>query len=108
MLLNYVCPPALLEPLVPAGTELDTWDDHTVVSLVGFLFADTRRVHPLPFITGTNCDQIDRSVGSVSLAPAHRTLVCRYFRIHPAGNASTCDSVRLKLRGRTDDESSGR
>lgn len=24
VLLNYECPPALLEPLVPAGTELDT------------------------------------------------------------------------------------
>ncbi len=42
VLLNYVCPPSLLEPLVPTGVELDTWDGHTLVSLVGFLFADTR------------------------------------------------------------------
>lgn len=42
VLLNYVCPPALLEPLVPAGTVLDHWDGRTLVSLVGFLFRDTR------------------------------------------------------------------
>ncbi len=38
VLLNYLCPPTLLEPLVPAGTELDTWQGETLVSLVGFLF----------------------------------------------------------------------
>ncbi len=41
VLLNYVCPRRLLEPLVPAGTELDEWEGQTQVSLVGFLFADT-------------------------------------------------------------------
>ena len=40
--LNYACPPRLLEPLVPAGTELDAWQGETLVSLVGFLFTDTR------------------------------------------------------------------
>lgn len=42
VLLNYACPRAWLEPLVPAGTELDDWQGETLVSLVGFLFADTR------------------------------------------------------------------
>jgi uncharacterized protein YqjF (DUF2071 family) len=42
ILLNYACPPELLEPLVPAGTELDQWNGHTLISLVGFLFRDTR------------------------------------------------------------------
>ena len=42
MLLNYPCPAALLAPLVPAGTTLDAWEGETLVSLVGFLFADTR------------------------------------------------------------------
>ena len=42
VLLNYPCPRRLLESLVPAGTELDSWDGETLVSLVGFLFADTR------------------------------------------------------------------
>lgn len=50
VLLNYECPRALLEPLVPVGTELDTWDGHTLVSLVGFRFADTRLLGvPVPF-----------------------------------------------------------
>lgn len=42
VLLNYVCPRSLLEPLVPAGTELDDWDGRHLVSLVGFMFRDTR------------------------------------------------------------------
>ena len=42
VLLNFVCPPELLDPLVPAGTTLDRWDGHALVSLVGFLFSDTR------------------------------------------------------------------
>jgi len=39
--LNYPCPPALLEPLVPRGTELDSWQGQTFVSLVGLHFRDT-------------------------------------------------------------------
>jgi uncharacterized protein YqjF (DUF2071 family) len=42
VLLNYTAPVGLLEPLVPRGTELDRFGDEAVVSLVGFLFADTR------------------------------------------------------------------
>ncbi len=42
LLLNYECPEALLRPLVPSGTELDLWDGRALISLVGFLFADTR------------------------------------------------------------------
>lgn len=50
VLLNYACPRALLEPLAPAGTELDSWDGHTLISLVGFLFVDTRLLGvPVPF-----------------------------------------------------------
>ena len=50
VLLNYVCPPALLEPLVPRGTALDSWNGDTLVSLVGFLFSDTRLLGvPIPF-----------------------------------------------------------
>lgn len=39
---NYEIDPALLQPFVPAKTELDTWNNRTYVSLVGFLFHDTR------------------------------------------------------------------
>lgn len=50
VLLNYACPAALLAPLVPAGTTLDTWDGEALVSLVGFLFADTRLLGiPIPW-----------------------------------------------------------
>jgi uncharacterized protein YqjF (DUF2071 family) len=41
-MLNYVVPPEILAPLVPAGTELDVWEGKTFVSMVGFLFLDTR------------------------------------------------------------------
>lgn len=42
VMVNYEVPPALLAPLVPAGTELDTWHGATLASLVGFRFLDTR------------------------------------------------------------------
>jgi hypothetical protein len=41
-MLNYRVDPAVLAPFVPAGTELDAWQGRTFVSLVGFLFLDTR------------------------------------------------------------------
>jgi hypothetical protein len=41
-MVNYEVPPAILEPRVPAGTALDSWNGKTYVSLVGFLFLDTR------------------------------------------------------------------
>jgi uncharacterized protein len=41
-MLNFEVDPALLHPLVPAGTELDDFGGRTFVSLVGFLFLDTR------------------------------------------------------------------
>ena len=50
VLLNYCCRREWLEPLVPSGTELDTWQGETLVSLVGFLFTDTRLLGvPVPF-----------------------------------------------------------
>ena len=49
-LLNYVIDPEILQPLVPAGTELDDWQGRTFVSVVGFLFLDTRvRGIAIPF-----------------------------------------------------------
>jgi uncharacterized protein len=41
-MLNYRVDPALLHPLVPRGTTLDHWQGTTWISLVGFLFRDTR------------------------------------------------------------------
>jgi len=39
---NYEVDPALLVPLVPRGTELDTWNGTTYASLVAFRFQGTR------------------------------------------------------------------
>ena len=39
---NYEVPPGLLAPYVPLGTELDLYEGKALVSLVGFLFKDTR------------------------------------------------------------------
>lgn len=50
VMLNYEIDPAVLAPLVPPGTELDTWRGRTFASMVGFLFLDTRVLGlPIPF-----------------------------------------------------------
>jgi uncharacterized protein len=41
-MLNYEVEPRLLSGFVPAGTELDSWNGKTFVSLVGFRFLKTR------------------------------------------------------------------
>jgi len=41
-MLNYEIDPAVLQPWLPAGTELDLWNGKTLVSVVGFLFLKTR------------------------------------------------------------------
>jgi uncharacterized protein YqjF (DUF2071 family) len=41
-MVSYEVDPALLLPLVPAGTELDRFDGRCFVSVVGFLFEDVR------------------------------------------------------------------
>jgi uncharacterized protein len=49
-MLNYEIDPAILRPLVPAGTELDSWNGKTLISVVGFLFLRTRVLGvPIPF-----------------------------------------------------------
>jgi uncharacterized protein YqjF (DUF2071 family) len=42
VMLNYAVDPAVLLRLVPRGTELDAWGERTYVSVVGFMFLDTR------------------------------------------------------------------
>ncbi len=50
VMLNYEIDPQVLLPLVPAGTELDQWNGKTYISLVGFLFLETRVLGlPIPF-----------------------------------------------------------
>ena len=48
-MLNFAVDPQLLAPLVPAGTELDFHAGETFVSIVGFMFLDTRLLGmPIP------------------------------------------------------------
>ena len=48
-MLNYIVDPCVLEPLVPSGTEIDFENGETFVSVVGFLFLDTRLLGlPIP------------------------------------------------------------
>ena len=50
VMLNYEIDPAILKPFVPWGTELDEWNGKTFVSIVGFMFLDTRVIGvPIPF-----------------------------------------------------------
>jgi hypothetical protein len=50
ILANYAVEPALLLPYLPAGTELDFWENTCYVSMVGFLFLNTRVLGiPIPF-----------------------------------------------------------
>lgn len=42
LMLNYEVDPAILKPFLPAYTELDLWQGKALVSMVGFLFEDTR------------------------------------------------------------------
>jgi uncharacterized protein YqjF (DUF2071 family) len=49
-MLNYEIEPSVLTPFVPSGTELDSWNGKTFVSIVGFLFQRTRVLGiPIPF-----------------------------------------------------------
>ena len=47
---NYVIDPVLLKPFVPKGVELDLFDGKCYVSLVGFMFKDTKLFGvPIPY-----------------------------------------------------------
>lgn len=57
-MLNVEVDPAILAPHVPVGTELDTWNGRTYVSVVGFRFLRTRVLGiPIPF--HTNFDELN-------------------------------------------------
>ncbi len=49
ILVNYEVEPEMLEPYVPYGTVLDLWQDRCYVSLVGFMFLNTKLLGlPIP------------------------------------------------------------
>jgi uncharacterized protein YqjF (DUF2071 family) len=50
VMVNYEIDPSILAPLIPAGTVLDLWKGKAYVSLVGFMFLNTRVLGlPIPF-----------------------------------------------------------
>ena len=57
-MLNYEVDPLLLQRHVPRGTELDLWQGRCFVSLVGFLFLNTR-VYSLPIPFHRNFEEIN-------------------------------------------------
>lgn len=58
VMINYAIDPAIVAPLVPAGTELDSWGGRTLVSMVGFRFLDTR-VLGLPIPGHRDFDEVN-------------------------------------------------
>lgn len=50
LMVNYAVDPALLQPHVPRGTELDLWKGEALMSIVGFRMVDTRLLGvPVPW-----------------------------------------------------------
>ena len=58
-MLNYEVSPELLDPYVPRGTELDSFNGKTFVSLVGFRFLNTRLFGELPIPFHTDFDEVN-------------------------------------------------
>ncbi len=50
MMINYAVDPAVLKPYLPFNTELDIWNGTCYVSLIGFMFVDTKMLRlRIPF-----------------------------------------------------------
>jgi len=70
LMLNYEVDPAVLRKYVPAGTELDSFDGKTYLSLVGFRFCRTKLLGTIPVPFHTEFEEINlrfyvrRSMGS--------------------------------------------
>src|SRR5882757_11020275 len=57
-MLNYVVDPRLIMPLIPAETEIDFENGETFLSVVGFLFLDTRLLG-LPIPLHRDCEEVN-------------------------------------------------
>jgi uncharacterized protein YqjF (DUF2071 family) len=70
LMFNYEVDPACLTEYVPAGTELDSFEGKTYVSLVGFRFCRTKLLGSIPIPFHTEFEEINlrfyvrRSVGA--------------------------------------------
>ncbi|QDT00422.1 YqjF family protein [Adhaeretor mobilis] len=58
VMINYEVDPEVVEPLVPAGTEIDFWEGKTYLSMVGFLFLNTR-IFGLPIPWHINFEEVN-------------------------------------------------
>ena len=59
VMVNYAVDPDLLRKYVPRGTELDSFDGRTFVSLVGFRFLRTKLLGFLPLPFHANFDEVN-------------------------------------------------
>jgi uncharacterized protein YqjF (DUF2071 family) len=59
VMLNYEVDPGLLERQVPAGTELDSFEGKTYVSLVGFCFNKTRLLGKIAVPLHTDFEEVN-------------------------------------------------
>lgn len=59
LMLNYEAPRSLLEPFVPRGTELDSFEGRIFISLVGFQFLRTRLAGAIPIPFHTNFEEVN-------------------------------------------------
>jgi uncharacterized protein len=57
-MLNFVVDPHILTPFVPAGAEIDYENGETYLSIVGFLFLDTRLLG-LPILLHRNFEEVN-------------------------------------------------
>lgn len=58
-MLNYEVEPSLLNPYVPRGTSLDSFNGRTYISLVGFRFCRTRLLGRFPVPFHANFDEVN-------------------------------------------------
>lgn len=59
VMLNYEIDPALAQPFVPRGTELESFDGRTYVSLVGLRFARTKLFGSISIPFHANFDEVN-------------------------------------------------
>jgi uncharacterized protein YqjF (DUF2071 family) len=59
VMVNYEVDPFLLKSYVPSGTELDSFEGKTLVSLVGFRFLGTRLFGALPIPFHSDFDEVN-------------------------------------------------
>ena len=58
IMLNYEVDPEVLKPHLPPFTELDLWQGKALVSMVGFLFRETR-VKGIKWPLHTNFEEVN-------------------------------------------------